>query len=518
MREPSVLIVDLGSQYTLVIARTLREIGVRSAVLSPTRAQDWLKQNKPRSIILSGGPSSVYDTDAPSVPSEVWNARVPILGICYGMQYIAKHCGVSGKIVHTSEHSGYGQETLILETNNTLFDNIEVHQSVWASHGDTVSKVPANFVSIGTTTNGAIAALYSQKKNIWGVQFHPEVVDTSCGKQILSNFVFSICKCKKDWVPNDIVKTIRTQIREEIGGQNTIIGFSGGVDSATLTSVLAPVLGTHLHALCIDGGQLREGELEEIKSYASSIGISLTVVDARNAFQKKLRNVVDAEKKRSAFREVYLDEFRKFAKQCKATCIVQGSLATDFIESGATGGAKIKTHHNIGLKWGDLKEVHPFRDLFKYEVRALAYTLELPQSLVTRQPFPGPGLFIRILGAPTLERLDIVRWANSTVANILKKAKYKKTRGDEGSWYDYVSQLVVALQTTPTVGVKGDARIYAYSVYVRAIKTVDFMTAEGIQFPSSIRKEISRRVTQHPDIVHVMFAETDKPPATTEFE
>ena len=505
----------MGSQYTLVIARALRELGVRSAVLSPSRSRDWLEQNSPKGIILSGGPSSVYDDDAPGVSSMIWATEVPMLGICYGMQRMVYD--TDGVVSHQPELSGYGPVTVTLDTQNALFAGIEPKQRVWASHGDTVQELPEGFVSIGTSSDGACAAVCFERSRLWGIQFHAEVADTPCGKHILSNFVFNICGCEKDWVPSDIIEEIRARAREEIGDAHAIIGFSGGVDSTTLAAILSPVLGDHLHALCIDGGHLREGEPEEIRSHANAAGASLTIVGAAENFQEALGGITDAEEKRAAFRDVYLATFHKFGKCRGAKFVVQGSLATDFIESGATGGDTIKTHHNVGLDWEGMQETHPFKDLFKYEVRALADTLELPRSVVERQPFPGPGLFIRVLGEPTTEHLEVVRWADAEVSKILKSHRCRK-KGVTGSWYDYVSQLVVALQCAPTVGVKGDKRVYRHSVYVRAVKTIDFMTAEGVQFPPRIRKEISRRVTQHPDVVHVMFAETDKPPATTEFE
>ena len=505
MHEPKILIVDLGSQYTLVIARTLRELGVRSAVLSPQKASIWLKQHRPEAIILSGGHASVTDKGAPTPGKEILQSHIPILGICYGMQWLAYKLG--GKITSTRGHKEYGPANIIIENSSDLFKGLRGKKKVWASHGDTVSKLPKGFKTIATSKG--IAAMSYPAKKIWGVQFHPEVEHTPCGKEILSNFIFDICKITRDWKPKNIISSIQEQVIETIGDKKVIGGFSGGVDSTTLFAILSPALKKNLLGICIDGGHLREGELKEIKANARAAKVKLVVIDAVSRFESALRGITDAEKKRSAFKKIYKDILETEAKKFKADAIIQGSLATDYIESGATGGMLIKSHHNIGLSFRINYELHPLKDLFKYEVRSLAKAAGLPKTVSGRHPFPGPGLFIRIIGAPvTAERLNILRFADAEVRRILNEEKADKD----------ISQLVVALDCTPTVGVKGDARVYASSVIVRAVETSDFMTATGHQFASEVRRRISDEVTKHPELVRVFYDETNKPPATTELE
>lgn len=502
------LIVDLGSQYTLIIARTLRELGVRSAVLSPGRAEEWLKLHPPKAIILSGGDASVTDANAPQPPSAVCTLGAPLLGICYGMQWLAHTQG--GRLHKDQDEKEYGPATVIVDSSEPLFTGLTTSQKVWASHGDSVVRLPRGFTQIATSKDtGGVEAMSDAKRRVWGVQFHPEVAHTQYGKRMLRNFVFGIAGCEKDWLPQDLVAALREETADTIDSAKVIVGFSGGVDSTVATAILAPVLGKRLRAITIDGGQLREGELAEIKATARHIGVALRVVDAKERFQKVLSRITDAEKKRAAFKKVYTEVLREEAKTFAATGIVQGTLATDNIESGVTGGALIKSHHNVGLKLGVKFALTPLASLFKYEVRALAQALDLPPHLALRHPFPGPGLFVRVVGSPaTTERLALVRWADAQVQRIL---------AEHGELKNF-TQLIVALLATPTVGVKGDARVYGPSILVRAVITSDFMTVEGYQFPAAVRREIVRAVPKHPHIVRVLFDETPKPPATTEFE
>lgn len=508
MKPIQILIVDMGSQYTLVIGRTLRELGFRSAVLSPGKAEGWLKKNKPKAVILSGGSSSVYEENPPQPPKNILKLKIPILGICYGMQWISHRTG--GMVVAHHERKEYGEAVVKLKVRNVLFHGVKRKNVVWASHGDSVEKVPAGYKIIARSLDGkVIEAMSNLVKKIWGVQFHPEVTHTKEGKKILLNFLEKIAKCEDDWQPADIVDDIRNEIATTAQNKKAIIGFSGGVDSTTLSAVLAPVFQKNLLAVCIDTGGLRRNELEEIEFNAKAAGVSLKIVKAAKRFQKAIGKQTHSELKRKRFKKLYGKILEEEAKKFKANYIVQGSLATDLIESGSAGKADlIKSHHNVGLNL-KVKELHPFRNLFKYEVRELARSLKLPSSISERQPFPGPGLFIRIIGEPPKkDKLDIVRWADGEVADILKKHKV----------YSNVSQLIVALDCQRTVGIKGDGRVYAYSIIVRGVKTLDFMTAEGVQFPPNVRREISNAVTKHPKIVRVFFDETNKPPATTEME
>ncbi len=503
-----ILVIDLGSQYTLVIGRTLRELGYRSAVLSPGKAEGWLKGNKPKAVILSGGSAGVYEENSPQPPKNILKLGVPILGVCYGMQWIAHNTG--GLVVLHNERREYGETAVICDTKDALFSGIKKKNTVWASHGDSVEKMPAGFRITARSGDGKVVeAMSNASKKIWGVQFHPEVTHTKEGKKILLNFIENIAKCEKDWQPADIIDDMRNETAKAAAGKRAIIGFSGGVDSTTLSAVLAPVFRKNILAVCLDTGGLRRNELEEIKFNAEAAGVRLKIVKAAARFQKAVGKQTHSELKRKRFKKLYGRILEEEAKRFMADFIVQGSLATDLIESGSAGKADlIKSHHNVGLNL-KVKELHPFRNLFKYEVRELARALKLPKSVSERQPFPGPGLFIRIIGEPPKkDKLDIVRWADGEVADILKKHKI----------YNDVSQLIVALDCQRTVGIKGDGRVYAYSVIVRGVKTLDFMTAEGYQFPANVRREISTVVTRHPKIVRVFFDETNKPPATTEME
>jgi GMP synthase (glutamine-hydrolysing) len=508
MKKIQILIIDMGSQYTLVIGRTLRELGYRSAVLSPGKAESWLKSNKPKAIILSGGSAGVYEENSPKPPKNISKFGVPILGVCYGMQWISHTMG--GLVVLHNERREYGEAVIELDNKDLLFKDTKKKNIVWASHGDSVEKVPKGFKIIARSEDGKVVeAISNTAKKIWGVQFHPEVTHSREGKKILINFLEGISKCEKDWQPADMIDDIRKEISKASQNKKAIIGFSGGVDSTALSAVIAPVFRKKLLAVCIDTGGLRRNELEEIKFNAKAAGVNLKIVKAAKRFQKAIGKQTHSELKRKNFKKLYGRIFEEEAKKFKADIIVQGSLATDLIESGSAGKADlIKSHHNVGLNL-KVKELHPFRNLFKYEVRELARQLKLPESISERQPFPGPGLFIRVVGEPPKkDKLDIVRWADGEVADILKKYKV----------YHDVSQLIVALDCQRTVGIKGDGRVYAYSIIVRGVKTLDFMTAEGYQFPANIRREISTAVTRHPKIVRVFFDETNKPPATTEME
>lgn len=510
MDSIQILIVDLGSQYTLVIGRTLRELGVRSAIFSPKRAGEWLTINQPKGIILSGSNASVYRDNAPEPPKEIFKIGAPILGICYGMQWIAEKLG--GLVVPHRALKEYGPVKATFNSDDRLFSGLEGERTVWASHGDTVKRLPDGFARIALAVDKPMGhiAMSSEKDKIWCVQFHPEVIQTEMGKEILQNFLFGICGCKKDWQPQDIIANIRNEMTLIAAkGGKCIIGFSGGVDSSTLSAILAPVFQNNLLAVCIDTGALRWKEIQEIKENARAAGVKLKIIKAASRFQKALGNTTHSEAKRRRFKKLYGKILDNEAKFFNADFIIQGSLATDFIESGRAGdSALIKSHHNTGLGL-KIQQLHPFRSIFKYEVRELAEKMGMPESIVKRQPFPGPGLFIRITEKPPRpDKLTIVRWADAEVARILKKHGV----------YQEISQLVVAMVCARSVGIKGDGRAYGPCIIVRAVESADFMTARGYQISPEIRKEIITTVTKHPKIVRVYFDETDKPPATTELE
>ncbi|MDP2594210.1 MAG: glutamine-hydrolyzing GMP synthase [bacterium] len=517
--RPQILVADGDSQYTLKIESSLRELGYRCAVFKPEAACKWLTANPVRGIILSGGPQSVNDADAVPIPQAFFDAGVPILAICYGMQDVAKRFG--GEVAAIESQRGYSREMLEFDTTVNLFKEMPNRQVVWASHGDSVLRIPDGFsvIARNPSTDG-IAALVGVNFDvatappIWCVQFHPEVPQTRYGKVMLKNFTLKICGIEQDWKPMNMVRKMRAESLAALGDRIAFIGASGGVDSTTAIALLAPVLGERLHAVLIDGGQLREGEVEEARENVEAAGATLVVIDAKKRFAKAFGNTLDAEKVRAVFRKLYAEilmrEARRFSRgDMRRVVLIQGTLAPDRIESAATGAALIKTHHNVNLDTGRLEQLHPLANLFKYEVRALARRLGLPRNISERHPFPGPGNFIRLPGLPkTPENLAVVAWAEARTREVLERH----------GWYRRISQLVVAYGFNKTVGVKGDARVYEPVAVIRAVRTIDFMTAEGVIFPPQIWREIVIELARHPKISRVLLDSTNKPPGTTEFE
>jgi len=514
MDKIQVLIVDYGSQYTLVIGRTLRELGVRSVILPPKKVDAWLKNNTPKAVILSGSNWSVHNEGAPELPKslDITGKKYFILGICYGMQLLAYKLG--GKVDRPLLHREYGPALVSINTKHQLFNGVKEKTEVWASHGDTVTKLPKDFTSIAVS--GGIGAMSNKDGKILGIQFHPEVSDTKEGKKILQNFL-NISGCKKDWNPLNLIHEIQKEVLDIVSSskkQNVVLGVSGGVDSTTLAAILAPVLKDKLICVAINTGGLRANELEELKeNTTSALGKklikNLKIINTEEEFIKNINTTIDGEEKRAKFRSVYKRIFEEQIKKYNAGFIVQGTLATDIIESGKAGeSAMIKTHHNVGLAW-EVDDLHPLRNLFKYEVRELARVMKLPKAVYERNPFPGPGLFLRVVGTPvSKENIKLVREADKTVRDILEKNNITKD----------ISQVIVALLGINSVGVKGDERVYGHSLAVRAVQTVDFMTAKGYYFSQNIMDEITSALTKHKGIVRVFFDMTPKPPATTEFE
>lgn len=521
MSLPKVLIIDLRSQTTSNIERVVREKGRRSAVFTPDKARAWIKQgNRVDALILSGGDFSVFAKDAPKVPEEVFllkradGSPVPMLCICYGHQFLAHHFG--GKV--DTDQPEFGNATIkLMSTNNPLFEGTPPEQQVWMNHNDSVVTVPRGFVvTARSMRTGGVAAIADHGRKYYGVQFHPEVTHTAYGALIIENFLSpKIGDCYRDWSPMSVIDKIRGEIEDGVGSETAMIGMSGGVDSTTLAAIAAPVLKRRLHGLTVDALHLRLNEVEEIRLHAQAASLDLTIktLDVVSAFA----HTIDAEEKREIFvNQAYLPPFLAFSREKGAKNFLQGSLAPDFIESGATGGHLIKTHHNASAALRDamaregIEQLHPLRDLFKYEVRALAQELGLPESVFSRKPFPGPGKFLRAIGTPvTHPLLDCVGWANAEVEKILKK--------DPELW-DSLSQLVVAYWGINTVGQKGDGRKYSGSIAYRGVRTVDFMTAEGVAFEPAIQKEITSVLTAHPLVIHAVCVPTDKPPGTIEFE
>ena len=510
--KTQILIIDLGSQYTEVIRRSLRYLGFRSTVAKPENVLALTKENNFKGIILSGGSASVYEENAPKVPKELLDIKIPILGICFGMQWMAYMSDIKA-VHHVLEGKSYGpvEVNFISGNGSRLLKNLPENIMAWSSHGDSVAFAPSGFTVTATSKGGSvIEAMESEDKKLWAVQFHPEVNQTEDDNIILENFAKDICGCLVDYSREDEIKEIGENTKKSLGAGRAIIGVSGGVDSTTLAAILAPVLGLQLKAFFIDTGGMRKGEIEKVKNIASNAGINLEVIlKYKNKVTDAVGTTIDAEEKRAKFREVYGEVFREVARDFHATHMIQGTLATDLIESGSLGeSALIKTHHNVDLDLG-LIEIMPLADYFKFEVRDFAKEFGLDELTAKRQPFPGPGLYLRVLGIPvTEELLEIAREADALVADILKK------RG----LYDQIAQTIVALLGTKTVGVKGDGRVYGYTIVVRTVETTDFMTVKGFYLEKDVCEEIISALIKHPKIVRVMFDWTTKPPATTEFE
>jgi GMP synthase (glutamine-hydrolysing) len=503
--ETQILVLDLGSQYTQIIGREILRLGVKNTILKPKDADAYLRSHKPKGIILSGGSASVYDAGAPKIPDSVWR-HSPVLGICYGMQYLAYRADKNSVGGGNKYGKEYGPVEISLG-DSELFKDLSGKLKVWASHGDTVEKAPEGFKVIARSKD-AIEAMENPEERLYAVQFHPEVIETEDDNKILENFVFKICHCGRDWQPGDIIKEIREETLAELGSGKAAIGVSGGVDSTTLAAILAPALRERLYAFFIDTGAMREGEPAEVLAACKKAGIDLHIVEAEKEFLEKLAGSTDAEEKRRLFKEAYQPIFKRIIEKEKITHVLQGTLATDLIESGHLGGAAtIKSHHNVGLDFG-VKEISPLGKLFKHEVRDIARAIGLDKSTSERKPFPGPGLYVRIVGVPAnKELLDKVRKADKIVNDILKAEPF---------WPE-ISQVVIALLGSKTVGVQGDGRSYEYPVVVRAVSTSDFMTVKGFELPAETRRKIISEVTKH-GFNRVFFDETPKPPATTELE
>lgn len=514
----TILVLDFGSQYSHLITRRLREFNVYAEMLPCTQKISELTW-KPKGIILSGGPYSVYDKDAPHVDLDVFKLGVPILGICYGMQELA---WINGKEnVHAGEHREYGHATINVEVpSDPLLKGIDNFE-VWMSHGDKLAALPTGYKIVAHTTNSPFAAISHETEPIWGIQFHPEVTHTQKGKVLLENFAVGICKAEQSWSMKNFIGTEIERIRTLVGPTAEVIGaVSGGVDSTVAAKLLNEAIGDRFHAIYVDNGVMRLHETETVhKTLTEGLGINLTVVDAGETFLNKLKGVTDPEKKRKIIGNTFIEVFEAEAEKIKPKSgdeieyLLQGTLYPDVIESISFKGPSqtIKTHHNVGglLEDMKLKLIEPLRELFKDEVRQLGELMGIPHDLVWRHPFPGPGLAIRILGEVTPAQIDIARRADHIFIQEIRKAGI----------YEEISQAFACLLPVKSVGVMGDKRTYEQVIALRAIETTDFMTADWYIFDAKFLKTVSKRIVNEVQgVARVVYDITSKPPATVEWE
>ena len=517
VEEQSIVILDFGSQYTQLIARRIRELKVFSAVLPCSASLDEIKSYRPAGIVLSGGPSSVYDTDAPPADERVLTLGLPVLGICYGLQYIVHKLGGT---VRPGPKREYGHaEVSVTHGRSRLFRQLPESLNVWMSHGDEATKLPGGFNVVARSSN-ALAAIEDESRRIWAVQFHPEVHHTKRGIELLRNFVYDICGARGDWTPQHFIDETIRQVRETVGEQGrAICALSGGVDSAVAATLIDRAIGRRLISVFVNNGVLRKNEFQKVQlSLREKLGLNVVAVDAGASFLGKLAGVSDPEKKRKIigkeFIEVFDQEAHRLEQQMgKVDWLVQGTLYPDVIESRSVRGPSqtIKTHHNVGglPEKMKLKLIEPLKDLFKDEVRRIGREMGMPEEVLQRQPFPGPGLAVRILGEVTPERIALLQEADDIVVNEIRRA----------GLYTQIWQSFAVLLPVMSVGVMGDQRTYAYTCAIRAVHSEDGMTADWVPLPYDVLKTISNRIVNEVrGINRVVYDVTSKPPGTIEWE
>lgn len=507
----TVLVLDFGAQYARLIARHVRELGVYSEIVPYNISLDEIKKRSPKGLILSGGPASVYAENALKVDDSLFASGIPTLGICYGMQLMAKHLG--GSVKHTGV-SEYGKASLQIKSDSPLFKSIPNKQQAWMSHTDSVDKLPSGFTVTASTSVSSIAAMEDLKRGLVGVQFHPEVVHSPYGKEILKNFLFKVCHTSANWTMSSFIKEALGNIKQQIGNAKAICALSGGIDSATAALLVNKVIGERLNCIFVDHGLLRKDEAKRVEYiFAKHFNLNLKTVECSERFLAKLKGVIEPEEKRRIIGNEFIRVFEEEASNIKgAKYLVQGTLYPDVIESGGSNeAAVIKTHHNVGglPEEMDLELVEPLRLLFKDEVRRVATELGMHEDLVWRQPFPGPGLAVRIIGEVTAERLEILREADAIVVDEIKKA----------GLYRKIWQSFAILPAIKSVGVMGDARTYNYPIIIRAVDSEDAMTADWVRLPNQVLEKISSRIINEVKHVNrVAYDISSKPPSTIEWE
>lgn len=514
MKTDTILVLDFGGQYCHLISRRIRENKVYSKIVSHNITADEIKalkkQHNIKGLVLSGGPLSVYERNSPKLDSKILELNIPVLGLCYGHQLIAQILG--GKVLPAKKRE-YGTTHITIDKPNEILKNLNKKQKVWMSHGDTIHKLPKEFEILAHTENTPVAAFKHKEKPIYGLQWHPEVIHTENGMKMIKNFVFEVCRCKTNWKMEDFISKAIKETRLKIGDGKAIVALSGGIDSSTVTALTAQVIGKNLTAVFVDHGFMRENEPKFIEETFEGMANDFVSVKARKRFLNRLKGITDPEQKRKIIGEEFVRVFEEIAEKVGAEYLIQGTIYPDRIESGVRKFSdKIKTHHNVAglptkMKFKDI--IEPLRDLYKDEVREVAKTLGLPRKIVERQPFPGPGLAVRITGEVTQEKIDKVRKADAIVTEEIKKSSTGKSL-----W-----QYFAVLTDTKSTGVKGDSRAYGYTIVVRAVESKEAMTASFAKIPYEILEKISTRITNEiPEVTRVVYDITHKPPATIEWE
>ncbi|MCG9745800.1 glutamine-hydrolyzing GMP synthase [Shewanella sp. Isolate8] len=522
IHDHKILILDFGSQYTQLIARRIREIGVYCELWAWDVSEEQIKAFAPNGIILAGGPESVTADNSPRAPEYVFNAGVPVLGICYGMQTMSEQLG--GKVIQGIGEGEFGYAQVEVQAASELFKSIEDAVSdsgkalldVWMSHGDKVSEIPEGFVTVAKTDTCPYAAMANEEKRFYGVQFHPEVTHTRQGKRMLEHFALDICQCEANWKPASIIEDAVARIKEQVGDDEVILGLSGGVDSSVVAMLLHRAIGSKLTCVFVDNGLLRLNEADQVlEMFGDHFGLNIVHVDAESRFLDALAGEAEPEAKRKIIGKVFVDIFDEESRKCvNAKWLAQGTIYPDVIESAgsATGKAHvIKSHHNVGGLPDDMELglVEPLRELFKDEVRKIGLELGLPYNMLYRHPFPGPGLGVRVLGEVKKEYCDLLRRADAIFIEELHKADL----------YNKVSQAFTVFLPVRSVGVMGDGRKYDWVVSLRAVETIDFMTAHWAHLPYDFLGRVSNRIINEIDgISRVVYDISGKPPATIEWE
>ncbi len=509
-----ILVINFGAQYVHLIARRIRELGVYSEIRPYDITYSEIKKLKPQGIVLSGGPASVYEKNSPHLDKKILESGIPVLGICYGLQLIGKYYGkvLPGKLKE------FGKKYLNVKRQGRLLRGLGKKEQIWMSHGDLVEKLPKDFEILGSTDTCKIAAMENNSAKLYGVQFHPEVAHTPKGTQILKNFVFGICRAKKDWDIGDLKESLIGEIRQKVNNDYVIMGTSGGVDSTVAAVLIHKAIGNRIFCVFIDHGLIRKDEAEEVKSAFRRFNFRhFYMIDASKIFLERLKGVIDPEQKRKIIAHTFIRVFEEKVKELerknpKIRFLGQGTIYPDRIETAQPSkqADKIKSHHNVALpKKMKLKVLEPLREFYKDEVRKLGRELKLPENVIGRHPFPGPGLAIRILGEVTKEKLEILRNADHVYIDELKKSGY----------YNKIWQAFAALIPVKTVGVMGDARTYEYIISLRAVTSKDAMTADWAKLPDWLLERISSRIINEVRGVNrVLYDISQKPPATIEYE